>query len=61
MFREVPHNNWNRISGVLENIYSGVRQAFETNAASRPWMQLDMGEEVTVKKVKSIDRLWWWW
>ena len=35
----------------MENIYSGVRQAFETNAASRPWMQLDMGEEVTVKKV----------
>ena len=31
--------------------FSGVREAFETNAASRPWMQLDMGEEVTVKKV----------
>ena len=28
-----------------------MREAFETNAASRPWMQLDMGEEVTVKKV----------
>ena len=28
-----------------------MREGFETNEASRPWMQLDMGEEVTVKKV----------
>jgi len=35
----------------LGAVQRGVREAFETNAASRPWMQLDMGEEVTVKKV----------
>lgn len=35
----------------LGDVQRGVRQAFETNTASRPWMQLDMGEEVTVKKV----------
>ena len=31
-----------------------MREGFETNEASRPWMQLDMGEEVTVKKVKRL-------
>ena len=36
--------------GIFSN-FEGVRQGFETNAASRPWMQLDMGKEVTVRKV----------
>ena len=46
---ELPALHINHI-GTFSN-FEGVREAFETNAASRPWMQLDMGKEVTVRKV----------
>ena len=46
---ELPALHINHI-GTFSN-FEGVRQGFETNAASRPWMQLDMGKEVTVRKV----------
>ena len=29
----------------------GVRKVFSTNAASKPWIQLDLGQEMQVKKV----------
>ena len=38
----------------------GVRKVFSTNAASKPWIQLDLGHQMLVKKVgagqRRIDR-----
>lgn len=45
--------DWRKVWG---KVVRGVRQPWSTNAAARPWLQLDLGAEVMVRKVRVAAR-----
>ena len=43
--------NWRNLFG---SVVDGKRQIFRSNRARRPWVQLDLGEEMVVKRVSNL-------